>query len=321
MLGSRDLKEVIEITESTVECPVRNCDEKVPRQRKVFRRQEQFKCPKHGIYISPSTFEYQDELDNILWQAPDDLDLFRQVKSVKRESRIGRDNSEDAVTWNVFRFLQKAKLLPELLMKLFGSPGRICEPMFWGYSEQEEDVWSSLHQARHTFETKAKLGSEPDLIVSCDKTLYFIEAKLASGNNTSLTSKNPHIKEKFLNGGNRWYSKVFDADFETVAIMQKKYELLRFWLLGTWIASALDLDFFLVNLVLSERERDIEDVFKPLIKESGRRKFLRMTWEDIYQFILNSQISSDERDIIITYFDEKTLGYDAEGRLRKAFSI
>ena len=105
MLGIEELKECIEITDSTVECPVKGCSEKVERQRGVFKREDRFRCPVHNIYISPSTFEYQSELDNLLWKDEVDLDLLKRIKKVKRESRIARDNSEDAVTWNVFRFL------------------------------------------------------------------------------------------------------------------------------------------------------------------------------------------------------------------------
>jgi hypothetical protein len=86
---------------------LRDCSEKVERQSGFFTREERFKCPKHNIYISPSTFEYQSELDNLLWKDKADLDLLKRIKSVKRECRIARDNSEDAVTWNVFRFLEK----------------------------------------------------------------------------------------------------------------------------------------------------------------------------------------------------------------------
>jgi hypothetical protein len=87
----------------------------VPRQRHKFRRLDEFKCPEHNIYISPSTFEYQSRLDNILWKDELDQDLlFNRIAKVKREiKRIGRDNSEDAVTWNVFRFLEKENLLQD----------------------------------------------------------------------------------------------------------------------------------------------------------------------------------------------------------------
>lgn len=101
-----ELKGSIKITDTTVECPVKGCSKKVKRQKNFFKREEMFKCPEHNIYISPSTFAYQCELDILLWK-DDDLNLFEKIKEVKRESRIAYDNSEDAVTWNVFRFLER----------------------------------------------------------------------------------------------------------------------------------------------------------------------------------------------------------------------
>jgi len=59
MFGIKELKGSIKITKTTVECPVKGCSEKVERQRKVFKRENRFKCLKHNIYISPSTFEYR----------------------------------------------------------------------------------------------------------------------------------------------------------------------------------------------------------------------------------------------------------------------
>jgi len=96
MFGVKELKDRIKVTETTVECPVKGCTETVPRQRKSFKRLEKFRCSKHSIYISSSTFEYENELDNILWK--DEADLFKRMRKVKRESRILHDNSEDAVT-------------------------------------------------------------------------------------------------------------------------------------------------------------------------------------------------------------------------------
>jgi len=104
------------------------------------------------------------------------------------------------------------------------------------------------------------------------------------------------------------------------AIIEKKYEPLRFWLLRTWIAKKQDLSFYLVNLVLFEREKDIENIFKEYIRESERRKFLRITWEDIFRYISNIN-SSRDKDIILNYFKNKTIGHDREGKLQRAFLI
>jgi len=319
MLGMEELKESIEITDTTVECPVKGCSEKVERQRKVFKREERFKCSKHNIYISPSTFEYQSELDNLLWKNKVDLDLLERIKKVKRESRIARDNSEDAVTWNVFRFLERNNLVEMILNSIIGVTLKSSEVIYWSYSQKENYSWSELNKARKEFGEEIKRSSEPDIIIKTDNTLLFIEAKLTAGNET-IPSDTSNSK-KYETGSDNWLSKVLKSDYKTVAIFEKKYELLRFWLLGTWIAKQQDLDFYLVNLVLSEREKDIEVIFKRHLYENQRRKFIRITWEDIYQQILNNNLSGIDKDTMIRYFKNKTIGYDGNGKLQRAFSI
>ncbi|MDB5084396.1 MAG: hypothetical protein JWN30_1282, partial [Bacilli bacterium] len=49
-----DLKPTIKITDTTVECPVKDCDYVVERQRGTFLHEDRFKCPTHQIFISPS---------------------------------------------------------------------------------------------------------------------------------------------------------------------------------------------------------------------------------------------------------------------------
>ena len=121
MFGVNDLKTNIVVTETTVECPLKDCSAIVARQRKFFRREPQFQCPNHRIYISPSTFEYQNETDNFLWRDPENLALLREIKTIKRESRMARDNSEDALTWNVFRYLEKTNQVAPSLSSLIGA--------------------------------------------------------------------------------------------------------------------------------------------------------------------------------------------------------
>jgi len=87
------------------------------------------------------------------------------------------------------------------------------------------------------------------------------------------------------------------------------------------MARQRDLDFYLVNLVLSEREKDIEAIFKRHLYENQRMKFIRITWEDIYHKILNKELSGVDKDAMIRYFKNKTIGYNGNGKLQKAFSI
>lgn len=322
MYGLNNLKGTISITETTVQCPVIDCTQIVQRQRNVFRCSEVFKCLQHRIYVSSSTFEYEDRFENILWKETTDRDLLEGIFRVKREiSRIGRDNSEDAVTWNVFRFMENENLLQEFLSELTSKDAQNPEVIYWSYSQSEKDTWSDLRQAREEFEVNPKKGSEPDLIIKTSKALFFVEAKLTATNETTPSSNSLAVLEKYQTGGNHWYQEVFKSSFETIAIVNRKYELLRFWLLGSRIARKLGLAFFLVNLVVEGKEREIEPEFKSHIREGSERTFMRTTWENAYRYVLEKAEASQEKEKFIAYFKNKTVGYDQTRCLQKAFSV
>ena len=173
--------------------------------------------------------------------------------------------------------------------------------------------------ARSEFGEDPQRSSEPDIIVESDKAIFFIEAKFKAGNKTKPSKLSE--RKKYLTGGDNWFEKVFKSDYETISIEQQKYELMRFWLLGTWMAEQLDKDFYLVNLVREDREKNIEDLFKPHIKATKTRKFLRLSWEYIYQHILSHAQSNPEKDRLQSYFENKTIGYNHNGELQMAFSI
>lgn len=318
MFGLQDLKEDIEFDEQTVKCPVINCDTIVERQRHYFIRDDKFKCQKHKIFISPTAFEYENELDNLLWKEKEDLDLLEQIKTVKRESRIAKNDSEDAVTWNIFRYLEKNKLIQDFLLNVFQSKFVNPEIIYWSYSSLENGMWSYLYNAREEFEAVPSKGSEPDLIIFCENAILVIEAKLNASNKTTPSHNNI---QKYKNGGNKWWNEVFNSNFQDVAISQQKYELARFWLLGTWMAEKIGVNFYLINLVLEENEKDIESIFKKYIVENDSRRFIRHSWENVYEYINENNDASRNKEMILDYFENKTSGYDHKKRLKRAFTI
>lgn len=324
MYGFNDLKERILITNDKVECPVKGCNTTVERKRKKDRlelEQERFKCPVHNIYISPTTWAYSDKLDNLLWKDKADIELLGKLKTAKRENRMSHDNSEDAVTWNVFRFLEKNNLIESIFLPIVDNaltPSKFTEIIYWSYSQTEGAGWTKLLKARGEFGEGKKTGSEPDVIIKTDKALLFIEAKVTA-NNAPPPPKN--INEKYITGGNKWFEKVFKSDYPSLVKKEKKYELMRFWLLGTWIAYQLNLDFYLVNITLKDREQDIEDAFKKHIKHNEHRKFKRITWENIYHKIARSEFTGPDKDTLMNYFRAKTIGYSQKQELQRAFSI
>lgn len=320
MYDARTLKTTIDLSRpDLVGCPVIGCTQYVERQRKVFRRQDEFYCDKHRIYISPTTFEYHEKKDNILWNDYEDISLLHAIEAAKRESRMARDNSEDALTWNVFRYLEKAEQLKSILFHITKTEHHDCELIYWTYSSREAQVYSELRKARKEFGEHPQQGSEPDLIVSTDKAIVFIEAKLTATNETLPTD--PKNKKSYLTGGEGWHREVLSSEFEEVAVNARKYELFRLWLLGSWMAHQTKRGFYLINLVPSEREKDIVYKFSPHIRLDNNRQFNRLTWEDIYEFVSQSGIDDSASAVLMAYMKNKTVGYNRFGELQKAFSL
>lgn len=98
MLGTNDLRPQIDLDGRTICCPVLGCTERVPIQKERFAAAKEFLCPVHRIYIGRTTFEYEDAHDNLLSTLPADLERLANASRCKRESRMQRERSEDALT-------------------------------------------------------------------------------------------------------------------------------------------------------------------------------------------------------------------------------
>ena len=315
MYGIKELKSKIVVTDDTVECPVHGCTKVVPRQRKRFRRLPEFFCPHHNIFIGPSTFEYLNEEDNLLWRDPEDRAFLKAVYCHKRESRMARDNSEDALTWNVFRHLELACRLDATLSALSDIEVGDSQPAYWSYSHTTKSALFELNKARLEFGETIRRSSEPDLIITSNNTVFWIEAKLNATNDTRPSSTD---QRKYLTGGKRWYHEVFTSDYGSVAVKAKRYELLRLWLLGSWMAADMGSKFVLINLVKRGRE---ETSFAFFISQNDTRKFLCLTWEGIHSLIAAQKNANDEdRRKVLQYLENKSVGYE-RGALKAAFPM
>lgn len=322
MFGYSQLKPVRPSNGETVLCPVLACTRKVAIQECQFRTSDEVLCPEHALFISPSTFEYQDYKDNLLWADEADLALLAEIRTSKRESRMARERSEDALTWNVFRFLERRGQLPKYLSSSLGISTASATVVYWSHLADERSTWSLLNEARTVFGESIQRGSEPDLIILCDHDIVFVEAKFISSNKTIPSE--PENTKKYLSGAESWYQNVFQSgsSFKVIAIQNKLYELMRLWLLGTWIAGRNERRFHLVNLVREPKELDIEPRFKRHIREGRNGTFCRQTWEDIYRFVDDAGGGSGaERTQLLDYFKEKTIGYGSSGRLLRAFVV
>lgn len=313
----QDLKPTLAVND-TVSCPVKDCSHTVKKQITTFRTEPDFLCKTHRIFISPTTFEYADYRDNLLWTSAGDIDLLNLIFDVKRESRMARDNSEDALTWNVIRYLEHSQTLGPWLESIAGAPVRNPQVIYWSYCQRAGTTWPLLTEARNVFGEAPQRGSEPDIIVESEDVLYWIEAKFLSSNKTIPT--NPNDSKKYLSGGDKWYERVFVSPYGIVAVEQKFYELMRFWLLGTWSAKKLGKRFVLVNLVRESEGRSVVADFGRHINLNGHQ-FLRTTWEDAYRFVKSSARADNDREAFLRYIEGKAVGYSGLRKLTPAFSV
>lgn len=323
MYTINDLKSQIDITDKKVECPINGCNIIVNRKRRQDKDGKNFICEKHGILVTPSTFIYQDLKDNLV--SEDDILLLNEILGTKRESRLKNENSEDAVSWNVFRYLEKENLILGWLNKITNETHEELEIMYWSHCSNEEGTYPLLKNARNEFGEIENQGSEPDIIIKTKKTLFFIEAKLFSSNKTSGTGetldKRLKNQKDYLIGGNKLFSDLFKTIYDDI-VKDQKYELMRFWLLGSWMVKQKKLNFQLINLVLDRNEKDIESDFGKHINQNDSAKFSRQTWESIYHFIKENGNENEYRENILNYFENKAAGYKSNGVLKdKAFCI
>lgn len=318
MYDARTLKPTIHVDARTVECPVRGCTVRVPRQRVTFLRDEQFRCAEHDIYISPSTYDHHAYTANLLSSDPQDVALLHRLLDQKRETeRLGRERSEDALTFNVFRTIERSGQLDALMSVVAGREVRGCVPSYWSLNSGTGQPEQLLSAARDIFREVRDRGTEPDLMIESAETLFVIEAKLGAKNETKPTHTRSLKSYESAAGG--WYAEVFVTDPETVAVREKLYQLMRLWLLGTKMAAQAGKRFVLVSLCAATSDVQIEIRFGAHLKSASDRQFVRFTWEQVREHC-RTAARSQEMAAMVEYMDQKTLGYDRRGALLKAFA-
>jgi hypothetical protein len=318
--GWRELKKELGVTETTVECPVLECGHKVERQRNRFVVDDKFICPEHDICISPTTWKYASKADNLLWNSPAEMTLLSEIENTKRESRIAFDNSEDAVTFNVFRFLElQPQLLEEVLREMGGESVHNPRLVYWSHDQEANEIWAPLEQARKEFGEQPRSGSEPDLIVATAETLFFIEAKVTSANRVSAPKSGN--SKRYLTGGDSLFERVFTVDWATASA--DRYELTRFWLLGSWLAADLGLKFRLVSLLPMRLIQQFPpEHFGTYIAQSTDCGFGVFAWEYIWKALHRGDATAQPTSALLDrYFLNKTVGYDHRHRLQLAFRV
>lgn len=202
-------------------------------------------------------------------------------------------NSEDHVTWTVFRQLQITSQIARVIAKsniLNTANGPLPEPtvLLWG-APVPMDSTSACELQLLLKNICCDLGenrnslSEPDVILDFGAAgVVFIEVKLRSANDTEPASY------AGTDGKNKWdkYLTATDAFRDAHAVRKTGlYELTRNWRLA-W-ALAGDRPMRLVNLgpetLIAGEAGNVVELWQSALKEDGHRSFLHVSWTDLLE--------------------------------------
>jgi len=244
------------------------------------------------------------------------------VAQAKRTGRIGNENSEDALTWNVFRSIEWLGLTDLVLGELFGL-GKETTIYYWMNSKAEPlwvpypDAWGALEpgpRRRH---------SEPDLVLVDESHRRFVILEPKFGSRVAETRapdwlvakeydqhRRTMIREGYALGNpeNRLLQSWEDS------IRQGFYQLTRQMLFGNYIAQQHCYEFGLYSLISPGTNPDNDGLcrtFNNLLTTAGREHYGWLTWRQIYMAILaNANLIPAGRqkhlDILVCYLRDKT---------------
>jgi len=262
--------------------------------------------------VSP-TFIYADPLDNFIAGQ----DLIRQAiggEWGKAETgRLGYENSEDALSWNVFRSLQESETLRPVVDSLTGfeTDG---EPdlILWGRRilDESSKPCLELDKALEQLEPAHRQRTEPDVVLHWPgQGWLFIEAKFNSPNTTY--AKTPGRVDEWLNR----YAVTCPGVFDMQAINDADpkvfpEQLLRNIAVASKVISGEE-KARVISLVPKSKAVDIEPTVRQFLPATPPVSFGESTWEDLYDVLPDDPSLSPLRD----YMETKTAG------MRKAFDI
>jgi hypothetical protein len=268
--------------------------------------------------VAASTFAYEREADNLLWTRKDDLAVLNGGRRRGWDLGLAYENSERAVTWNVFRWLEVSGVLPGLLEHVLRRGVATAHVTYWGYSPEREGIYMPLVRARNAFEEEDADATEPTVLIDTDDTLILVDPRISLGTETPQT---PVGWERYERGGKGWSTRVFAGAVREVACDKGSFEFLKLWLLGSYMAELADKAFVLLHMTPVWSGAPLLAKLQPQFVSDPKREAHSLTWEDTYGYIFAEHSGVRDAQAVLTYFREKSAGYGADRRLRRAFAV
>ena len=322
-------------------CPVTGCNKNTESVGKFTI------CRTHGLEIHKSTYIYYNgdsraekkeaALRNFLPFGRDFVAKHIIGNPYKAESyRLGSENSEDALTWNIFAGLLYYKKLHKIYNQLTeeNTASNQLDLFLWGlkidFNAQQSLPWHRLLEVREVLEPRREIRRFPtelDIMISGPTHLVCIEAKFTSGNPVVLNEKDvKDEKPKSREGLIERYimrNKICNSPVIKSEELGDKIhsQLLRMLVFTSTMAQLEKRKWIVANLISKtqwNKKKNISCGYdfndpKSSIPAGVRNNFKFISWEhDIYEKILKNDPALVE---LSDYMKNKT------ANLGKAFEI
>jgi len=208
---------------------------------------------------------------------------------------LGRINGEDALTWNVFRFLQQSRKGLSILSDVF-EVSEIQNILLWGMdSEANGDEQQLVNILIRTIDGKHRgTMTEPDLIIITDKEVCFIECKLNQNGNTSpWKTSNPKSSEKRMNTYREIFPELVHFD-DWINV----YQMIRQYVYSKSLGKILGKKPRVYPLINEKHKKVLQPYYDSLLNWDNSKIFRDfLTWQSIRNVIKISCI--DEKQILL----------------------
>jgi hypothetical protein len=325
-------------------CPVKDCSTKLSSA--PFGKREKPYCLIHGLRLHSNTFvywngdEYRDDARLRNFRILPELARNVALNSPEKAEthRLGYEMSEDALTWNVFVGLAKAKKLSHALKVLTGRQVA-AEPILclWGKPinvenpETHAEVFPELSKIRNSLEHDiGKFKTEPDamlVVPGSGAIVVCIEAKFGSGNTLAHDHEAEAKKGEKPVGRNGLLARYLEnkeTPIETKRIIDGKQilsaskfhsQLFRNVVFASAMANGGE--WHVVNLV-SETQRkhgkesqhcsfdNPEEAVRSYLHQDKKKCFTYRTWEGLYKESIRDDANLAELN---DYFRKKSAHY------------
>lgn len=209
--------------------------------------------------------------------------------------QIASENSEDALSWNVFRSLHFAKKL-QLILDLVAIDTEVEAIYFWGRDPDKEspETDREIQQALNEMEPWGRIGrrqqTETDVILRGRRHLIMVESKLGEPSKKirAWSRGRPGVPPDYIHFVQGMQRKLFTDQFDYNRDGNRFYQLFRNYILGAALSERWNIEFSLAAIVNSlntnSNGRTHEEefrAFKSLLIEPANAVFL--SWQQVWE--------------------------------------